>query len=153
VKNLYIEQQKGIRIEKIKIHKLMNLLKSELKFELKNLQINFVSEKTIIDINKTHLNHKYATDIITFNYSSDNNLLEGEIFICIKVALENAISFNVNLDTEILRLVIHGLLHMIGFDDKKVKDRRIMKKKEDELVKLFDFEFKSIIIEYDSEDC
>ncbi|MBN1300261.1 MAG: rRNA maturation RNase YbeY [Melioribacteraceae bacterium] len=153
MRNLRIEQEKKIKVDKILIHSLIRELKSIEKFRIESLQINFVHSSTMIKINGEYLGHNYSTDILTFNYSGNTENLDGEIFICISVALENALRYKVNLDQEILRLIIHGLLHMIGLDDKSPQDRQIMKRKENALVSLFEIEYKNIIIEYDCEDC
>ncbi len=152
MKNLHVTTEKRLKIEKRRIHSLVNLLCKELNISLENLDINFVSEKTITEINKSYLKHNYPTDIITFNYSGNHDLVDGEIFICIKVALENALKYKVDLDSEIIRLVVHGILHIVGYDDVYAKDRKKMKIREDILVNLFEIDFKNLIIEYDSED-
>ena len=152
MKNLYVSTEKGIKVEKKMIHKLVSEISKKEEFQTYSLEINFVTEKTIINLNAKYLNHNYPTDIITFNYSNNFRILEGEIYICMKVALENSLKYEVNLDNELLRLVIHGILHMTGYDDKKAQDRKKMKIKEDELVSAFEIEFKNLIIGYDSEN-
>lgn len=152
MKNVFVNLEKGVLLDKRLVHKLVGKVAKNLILEIDHLEINIVTQKTIVEINNSYLKHNYPTDIITFNYSGSNVLLDGEIFICMKVALENALRFDVDLDSEIVRLVIHGILHLAGFDDKRVKDREKMKNKENELVKLFEIDFKNLIIEYDSED-
>ena len=73
--------------------------------------------KIIHDINKSYLKHDYTTDIITFNYSNSLEQIDGEIFISIDDALSNSKKFKVTLSDELVRLVIHGILHLLGYDD------------------------------------
>ena len=122
------------RIEKKNIHGLILSLASELKFKLCNLEINFISEKSILEINRTYLKHNYTTDIITFNYSNVSDKIDGEIFISIEDAILNSIKFKVSLSEELARLVIHGLLHLLGYDDQSSSNKKIMKRLENKLL-------------------
>ena len=80
------------------------------------------------------MNHYFSTDIITFDYSEDKNKIDGEIFISIDEAELNASNFKVHLKNEITRLIIHGILHLIGYDDQQKKDKIIMKRMENDLL-------------------
>jgi len=145
MKNVYVENEKEFRIYKRRIHLIISSLKKELNFSISFLQINFVSSQQIIKINEKYLHHKGSTDIITFNYSEETFNLDGECYICIPVANENADKFGVSLQNELLRLVIHGVLHLLGYDDIDSMDKKVMKKEENKLVNLlFNKEFKVI---------
>jgi len=124
-------------LKKKGIHDLIKSLSNELYFKILNLEINFISAKSILDINKTYLNHDYTTDIITFNYSEIVNELDGEIFISIDDALSNSKKFNVSVSDELVRLVIHGILHLLGYDDIAHSDKKIMKRMENKLLSKF----------------
>ncbi|MCC6255118.1 MAG: rRNA maturation RNase YbeY [Ignavibacteriaceae bacterium] len=124
-------------LKKKGIHDLIKSLSTELYFKILNLEINFISAKSILDINKTYLNHDYTTDIITFNYSEIVNELDGEIFISIDDALSNSKKFNVSVSDELVRLVIHGILHLLGYDDIAHSDKKIMKRMENKLLSKF----------------
>jgi rRNA maturation RNase YbeY len=121
-------------IDKSTIHKLVHRLRSILDFEISSLLINFLPDKDIREINSKYLKHHYSTDIITFNYSEKENIIDAELFICPDVAVQNAKFFHVTFREEILRLVIHGILHLLGYDDKNKKDQIKMKKEENRLV-------------------
>jgi probable rRNA maturation factor len=110
-----------------------------MEFKLKSLEISFVSGSEIHKINKTHLKHNYSTDIITFDYSGSQKSLDGEILISIDDALKNAKKYKVSAKEEICRLVIHGILHLLGYDDMKTEDKRKMKLKENQLLNKFKF--------------
>jgi rRNA maturation RNase YbeY len=123
------------KIYKRAIRKVVREIRDILNFEISDLEINFVDSETIHAINKQYLKHDYTTDIITFNYSGDNVILEGEIFISVNDAEENAKRYKVTLEEELVRLIVHGILHMLGYDDIDERERRRMKRKENELVR------------------
>jgi len=126
-------------INKRRIHLLVNKLSAELNFKIADLEINFISSKDIQKINKRHLNHNYATDIITFRYSADLKNIDGEIIISIDDAKINSRKFKVSFYEEIARLVIHGVLHLLDYDDKTKSDKKVMKRIENKL--LYNFKF------------
>lgn len=121
-------------LKKKQIHDLVKSLSGILDFNLSSLEINFVSGKYIYDLNKTYLQHNYSTDIITFNYSELVKQIDGEIFISIDDALDNAKKFKVSLSDELIRLVIHGILHLLGYNDQTTFDKKIMKRLENKLL-------------------
>lgn len=123
-----------LKISKKNIHSLTSNLAKELNFTISSLEINFISGSEIYAINKKHLKHYYTTDIITFNYSNNSKEIDGEIFISLDDALENSKKFKVSYSEEIVRLVIHGILHLLGYDDQKSSDKKIMKRLENELL-------------------
>lgn len=124
-------------LKKKGIHDLIKSLSNELNFKILDLEISIISAKSILDINKTYLNHDYTTDIITFNYSEIVNELDGEIFISIDDALSNSKKFKISLSYELVRLVIHGILHLLGYDDIAHSDKKIMKRMENKLLSKF----------------
>ncbi len=136
IKNLSVNSEE-IQINKKSVHKIIGGLKKELNLQIESLPINFVSLETIKKINVEFLSHNYETDIITFDYGSDENILEAEIFISPDVAKQNSIHYKCSLEEELLRLIIHGILHLTGYDDMNENDKIIMEKREDELVKKF----------------
>lgn len=94
-----------------------------------NISIIFCSDNYILDINQKFLQHDYFTDIITFDYC-EGNILSGDLFISIDSVRENAIEFGCDFDTELNRVIVHGLLHLIGYDDHTDDDIRTMRAKE-----------------------
>lgn len=126
-------------INKSKVHLLVNKLSKEMHFKVASLEINFISGYEIEILNKSYLKHKNSTDIITFNYSINRDLLDGEIFISVDDAKTNAKRFKVSYKDEISRLIIHGILHLLGFDDINKKDRIIMKRHENKLLNTLKF--------------
>ncbi len=153
IKNLSVNTDKNFKLNKTKIHKLVSLLQKELNFAIDFMEINIIGAEEIHKINNQYLQHNYSTDIITFNYSGENNTLDGEIFISLDDAYSNSFKYKVNLDNELLRLIIHGFLHMVGYDDKAKEDKKIMKRLENKLVKKFENEIKNIIKKYECKNC
>ena len=104
------------------------------------LCIHFIGAKRMARINESHLNHEGATDVITFDYNepatrSKQRVLNGEIFICVEVAVKQAREFKVTWQSEVVRYIVHGLLHLCGYDDLNASDRREMKRHENGLLK------------------
>lgn len=137
IKNLRIYNNKVIK--KLTIHKLISLLKKELNFTINNLEISFLNSTDIIQLNKKYLNHKHSTDIITFEYSKLDSCLEGEILISLDDAFDNSKRFRTSFKEELIRLVIHGVLHLLGYKDKRKNEKRVMKMKENLLMHKFKF--------------
>lgn len=100
-----------------------------LKLDLDIIFINIVSKEDILELNKKYLNHNYYTDILTFDLR-DNISNDSEIFICFSVAEENSKFLNIDIETEMTRLVIHGLLHLANYKDKNEKEKLEMTKME-----------------------
>lgn len=126
-------------IEKKKLHQYVKFITQHLNLSIVSLEINFIDSEFIKEINKKFLSHDYSTDIITFNYSDSQNTIDGEIFISVDDAKENAKKFNVKFEEEIGRLVAHGILHLIGFDDTTPDKRKKMKNRENQLLKKYKF--------------
>jgi len=103
----------------------------EESFSPGNINIIFTSDKYLLNINKQYLSHNYFTDIITFNYVQENTI-HGDIFISIETVKNNSSRFGVTLDDEVHRVMIHGILHLIGYDDETDEQKSEMRKKENE---------------------
>ncbi|WP_025765163.1 rRNA maturation RNase YbeY [Dyadobacter tibetensis] len=97
----------------------------------------FCSDEYLLEINKEYLNHDYYTDIITFDNSEEEGVLESDIFISIERVRENAQSFGADFDTELRRVLVHGLLHLMGHDDRTPELKQAMREQEDECLLLF----------------
>ncbi len=91
----------------------------------------FCSDEYLLNINKQYLDHHYYTDIITFDQSDRPVFVDADIFISVDRAKDQANDFEVSFNEEIHRLMIHGLLHLLGYDDKSSADKQLMTEKED----------------------
>lgn len=98
---------------------------------LNALSYIFCSDQYLLQLNVDYLNHDTLTDVITFDYSGDDTQLEGEVYISIDRIRENAKELGVDVDTELRRVMVHGLLHLIGFTDKDSTSKALMTGKED----------------------
>lgn len=98
---------------------------------LENLSIVICSDDFLLSMNRDHLDHDYYTDIITFDLSEDPTSVEGELYISIDRIRDNASILSVTETNELDRVIIHGVLHLIGYNDKTEKQQKIMRSKED----------------------
>ncbi|KQC32372.1 rRNA maturation factor [Nonlabens sp. YIK11] len=96
----------------------------------------FCDDEYVHSINLQHLNHDTYTDIITFDYGTDT-VLEGEIYISVDRVEDNANDLEEDFDTELRRVMCHGLLHMIGYDDDTVEKKAKMRALENEALQMF----------------
>ena len=138
IKNLHISSV-DTQISKSALHELIKALSEELNFRIESLEINFTNSEKIREINREYLNHYYSTDILSFNYSEDISILDGEIIISLDDARNNSKKFKVPFNQEIARLVLHGVLHLIGFDDNNRFNKIKMKRMENKLLNRFKF--------------
>jgi len=91
----------------------------------------FCSDEHILEVNKQFLQHDYYTDIITFDYTEEKKI-SGDLFISLDTVKSNAEKFNAEYNTELHRVIIHGILHLCGINDKGPGEREIMEKNENE---------------------
>lgn len=99
-----------------------------------NINYIFCSDDYLLALNKEHLQHDYYTDVISFPYSTDP--VEGDIFISIDRVKDNAVTLEVDFKKELSRVMIHGVLHFLGYGDKSEEEVVIMRTKEDEYLEL-----------------
>jgi metalloprotein, YbeY/UPF0054 family len=108
-------------------------------FVLGQIDYIFCTDDYLLELNQEYLNHDTFTDIITFDYT-DGSTISGDIFISTERVEENASSFQVEFEEELLRVMSHGVLHLMGFGDKSDEDQKTMRKKEEEKMKMFHVE-------------
>jgi rRNA maturation RNase YbeY len=114
---------------------LSKVISSEYKNE-GDINYIFCDDNYLVEINKQYLDHDTLTDIISFDYSVRNEL-QGDIFISIERVRENAVDFNVDFNEELKRVLVHGILHYCGYKDKGEEDKKLMRQKEEEKMKMF----------------
>ena len=94
------------------------------------VSIIFCSDREILDVNMKYLQHDYFTDIITFDYC-EGDRLSGDLFISVDSVRENAVFYGVEFADELNRVMVHGILHLIGYDDHTPEEQKVMRGKED----------------------
>jgi len=124
--------------EKLVSRWLVKAAKSE-GYSIGELVYAFFDDKDLKNLNNRYLGHDYFTDVISFNDSVDN-ILNGNIAISIERVLDNSKKFNVPFQDELLRVMVHGLLHFMGYDDSSVDEAKVIRKKEDDNLKAFHME-------------
>jgi len=106
-------------------------------FKIETLNVVFCSDKYLLDINKTFLKHNYFTDVITFDLSNEPQKINGEIYISIDTVIQNAQNHHQTIKKEIHRVIFHGLLHLCGYKDKKLIDKKEMTNQENKYLELY----------------
>lgn len=106
------------------------------KVSFSELTYVFCSDAYLLSINKEFLKHNTLTDIITFRLSEKGEPIEAEIYISVERVAENAVRFQVGKDQELHRVIIHGVLHLLGFKDKKPSEKTLMRKTEEACLSL-----------------
>ena len=94
-----------------------------------DINVIFCADNYILDVNMKYLQHDYFTDIITFDYC-EGKVLSGDLFISVDSVRENSIEFGTDFEEELHRVIVHGVLHLIGYDDHTEEDKKVMRQKE-----------------------
>ncbi|MDL2214860.1 rRNA maturation RNase YbeY [Dysgonomonas sp. OttesenSCG-928-M03] len=121
-------QNDGVKTPSIKKRIVNKWIKDVAAFyekEVGDISYIFCSDEKILEINNQYLQHDYYTDIITFDYTEDD-IISGDIFISIDTVKSNAEEFNTDYTNELHRIIIHGILHLCGVDDKGPGEREHM---------------------------
>ncbi|MDR0825269.1 MAG: rRNA maturation RNase YbeY [Prevotella sp.] len=130
-------QAEGVKLPSIKKREISNWIKSvAASYEKKTGDIAFIfcTDEKILEVNNQYLQHDYYTDIITFDYS-ENNTISGDIFISLDTVKSNSEQFDTRYVEELHRIIIHGILHLCGIDDKGPGEREHMTECENQALK------------------
>ncbi len=118
-------------------NQIVQIIKTRHEVSFGEIEVIFVDEPEIIRINKTHLKRDYVTDIISFNYNEPgDHQIDGSLFCCAQRITEQSKEFESDPRSEYIRVVAHGLLHLIGYDDKSPDEKETMTKLENEILEL-----------------
>ncbi|NDP22555.1 MAG: rRNA maturation RNase YbeY [Paludibacter sp.] len=123
------EEIKLPKLEKLKINRWIKDTANGYGKKVGDIAYIFCNDNRILEVNKKYLQHDYYTDIITFDYS-EGLIISGDIFISIETVKTNANEFGVSFEQELLRILIHGILHLCGQNDKTKESRAQMTQKE-----------------------
>jgi len=142
--NLVIaNRQRTKKINTRLLKQIVEGLFAELEITEAELGINLVGAREMTLVNETFLQHEGSTDVITFDHeekrkaeSGKRKKIHGELFVCVDVAIAQAKEFGSNWPAEVVRYIVHGVLHLLGHDDLEPALRRTMKREENRLVRL-----------------
>ena len=140
-----LNRQRVRKVDARQLRVIMLALLGELQITSAEFGVNLVSDAEMTRVNETFLQHEGSTDVITFDHSElsarpqtpdPRPNLHGELFICVDEAIRQARRFRTMWQSELVRYVVHGVLHLLGHDDHRAADRRKMKREENRLVRL-----------------
>ncbi|MCB9071772.1 MAG: rRNA maturation RNase YbeY [Prevotellaceae bacterium] len=129
------ENVKAPKLEKRKTNAWIKLVAAKYDKKIGEIAYVFCDDAKILEVNKTYLQHDYFTDIITFDYC-EGAVLNGDIFISLDTVRTNAQEFGVTFENELHRILIHGILHLCGQDDKTPEARLEMTRKENDALQM-----------------
>ena len=130
------EQVKRPILKYNSVKKWLNFVLNTNGFKTGDICYVFCNDEYLKDINIKFLNHDYFTEIVTFEYSNEN-IIHGDMFISMDRVIENASNFECKIEDEFLRVMIHGLLHLIGYADGDEEQKKMMRIMENEYLNIF----------------
>ena len=130
----YSNEIPGLPIDSL-VNTLPMLVKTE-GYDLGEITIIFCTDEELLELNRQHLSHDYFTDIITFNYTHDQSL-RAEFFISLWAVERSAEEESQTIENECLRVLVHGILHCMGYNDGNSDEKSVMRKLEDNFIKMF----------------
>jgi probable rRNA maturation factor len=134
--NIYFENIPSIKLPKRKVTDFVREISKAEDFLYGEINFIFCNDYYLLQINKQFLKHDFYTDIITFDYTKDKKI-SGDIYLSFERMEENANIFRNSIMDEILRVMIHGILHLIGYKDNTKIEKKLMKEKEDVYLEIF----------------
>jgi len=136
--DFYFEGLNAVPIyEKVLLSHVNLLIKNELKV-VGDISVVFCSDAYLLDMNQKYLEHDYFTDVITFDYV-EGDTISGDLFISLDRVSDNANQFNTSFIRELYRVVFHGVLHLVGYNDKSAEEVKVMRAKEEYYLNEVDF--------------
>jgi rRNA maturation RNase YbeY len=134
--NFFFEDIDEFDIKKTDIEKNIEKLVINENRILGDVNYILCSDNYLLNINREYLNHDYFTDVISFDYCEDN-VISGDIFISVDTVSDNAKEYGATFENELERVMIHGVLHFVGYNDKTESDQKTMRAKENQYLSLF----------------
>lgn len=132
----YAEEIKMPKIKKREISAWVKMVAAHHGYKVGEISYIFCSDEHILEVNKQYLQHDYYTDIITFDYTEEKKI-SGDLFISLDTIATNAEKFGATYENELHRVIIHGILHLCGINDKGPGEREIMEAAENRALALF----------------
>ncbi|MBR5167497.1 MAG: rRNA maturation RNase YbeY [Salinivirgaceae bacterium] len=134
--NFFFEETDEFDVNDLNVEKNIETVLANENRTLGEVNYIFCSDDYLLNINKQYLNHDYYTDVISFDYSEDG-IISGDIFISVDTVKDNANEYEVEFKKELARVMVHGVLHFIGYKDKTEEDAKQMRQKENQYLPLF----------------
>jgi rRNA maturation RNase YbeY len=119
------------------IRQMIETIAHDHGYIIQNICYIFMTDDELLEINQSHLQHDDYTDIITFDLSDTEACIDGEIYISIDRIADNAIKFNCTKEDELIRVLSHGVLHLMGYKDKTENDNKKMRDAENLSIKIY----------------
>ena len=135
--NFFFEETDEFDVSGLNVEKNIETVLANENRTLGEVNYIFCSDEYLLNINKQYLNHDYYTDVISFDYCEDN-VISGDIFISVDTVASNAKEYGVSFEKELARVMIHGVLHFVGYNDKADDEIPVMRAKENQYLKLFE---------------
>ncbi|MCX6164172.1 MAG: rRNA maturation RNase YbeY [Ignavibacteriae bacterium] len=117
------------------VRRIIRVILNDEKIVCGTINIRFCDDKEIKIYNKKYLSHNYETDILTFYYENDVNSIDSDIMISVDTIKRNSIKYKSGFENELIRVIIHGVLHLCGYKDSTKKQKAIMREKENYYLK------------------
>jgi rRNA maturation RNase YbeY len=136
VVNFFFEDTDEFEINKPEVEKNIEKLVTNENRILGDVNYILCSDAYLLDINRQYLNHDYYTDVISFDYCEEN-VISGDIFISVDTVADNAKEYGTTFENELERVMIHGVLHFVGYNDKSDDEVKVMRAKENQYLSLF----------------
>lgn len=134
--NFFFEDIDEFEIKKLDVEKNIEKLVTNENKILGDVNYILCSDAYLLDINRQYLNHDYYTDVISFDYCEEN-VISGDIFISVDTVADNAKEYGTTFENELERVMIHGVLHFVGYNDKSDDEVKVMRAKENQYLSLF----------------
>ncbi len=134
--NFFFEDIEEFNIEHLNIEANIEKLVINENRTLGDVNYILCSDSYLLEINKQYLNHDYYTDVISFDYCEEN-VISGDIFISVDTVGDNAKEYNTTFEEELERVMVHGVLHFVGYNDKADDEVKVMRQKENQYLALF----------------
>lgn len=131
--NIWNLTKEKLSINKNKLRRFIYLIIDLLKIKSIQLNLYFIDERLMRQLNRSFFKKNYPTDVLTFNLGDKKDFLV-ELFICLEVARKNASLYKNSFLKEVLLYITHGLLHILGFNDRTIKEKILMEKKQQEIL-------------------
>jgi len=135
---LFYEDTQSLKLHRLTLNKYVKILINRELKKMGEISVILCSDKYLLEINIEYLKHNYYTDIITFNYV-EGKVISGDLFISVDRVKENSTEFNTGFIKELYRVIFHGILHLIGYNDKTEEEQKLMREKEDLYLSEVDF--------------